>query len=58
MESLISVTVFAIGLALLTMFPAGAMLSGAVIGTILLALTLTMVSGAVLGLVRLPADHD
>src|SRR5437763_806675 len=58
MQSLTSFTVFAIGLALLSSFPQGAVATAAVMGVLLLGVTLTMFSGAVLGLIRLPVEHD
>jgi hypothetical protein len=58
MENLLSLTIFAIGLAALTSFPAGAAAAAVAAAVAVLALTLTMVSGAVLGLARLPIERD
>ena len=57
MENLVSMTVFAIGLAILTSFPAGAVATALVAGTVLLGLTVTVLSGAMLGLVH-ARDRD
>ena len=58
MKALVSLTVFAIGLAVLTSYPAGAAVTGVAIAAALLFVSLATLSGAALGLVRLPADHD
>ena len=58
MENIVSLTVFAIGLAFLTCFPAGAIATAVVAGAALFGLTLATVSGAVLGLASLPVDND
>ena len=58
METLVSLTIFAIGLALVTSFPVGAVATTLVAGTVVLALTLTILSGAVLGLAHAPSDRD
>ena len=58
METLVSLTTFAIGLALVTSFPAGAIATALVAVSVVLALTLTSLSGAMLGLAHAPSDRD